>query len=166
SVQPIWPRGTRVLEFGANADELAQLISDWTRARPAMFRDVIWYRIPTETDARNWRWPTLTAVMTGRSPTHKLEVTSEGENPIDLAFVNRGEAEERFAGEVAIDWNDAALISSDALPGWTLRAENNRAVFEIADGNALRLSPGERRDIGWLRYDRTTKPRLSLSTTR
>ncbi len=166
SVQPVWPRGTRVFELGANPDRIAQLIAQWMRTRPALLRDLIWYRIPIDTDARNWHWPTLTAVMEGRPPEHKLEIVTEGENPIDLLLANQGEADEQFAGEITVEWNDSTLISSDALPGRTLRAEEHRATFAIAAENALRLSPGERRGIGWLRYDRSTKPRFSITITR
>ncbi len=41
--------------------------------------------------ARNWRWPTLSAVMAGRLPEHKLNILQEGENPIDLLIFNAGE---------------------------------------------------------------------------
>jgi hypothetical protein len=166
SIQPAWPRGTRVLEIGANAEQMAQLLGQWKRARPPSLRELIWYRVPTETDARNWHWPTLAAVMEGRPPKHKLQLASEGENPIDLVLLDDGEADEQFAGEITVDWDDSGLVSSDALPGWTLRVEDHRVVFAIAGENALRLSPGERRAIGWLRYDRSTKPRFSLATTR
>ncbi|MDQ6912449.1 MAG: DUF3142 domain-containing protein [Verrucomicrobiota bacterium] len=166
SVQSAWPGGTRVLEFGANPDEIAVLIAQWRRERSPLLRDLIWYRVPTDTDARNWRWPTLAAVMDGHPPKHKLEVVTEGENPIDLVLVNQGEADEQFAGAITVEWDDSTLVSSDALPGRTLRAEDHRATFAIAPENALRLSPGERRGIGWLRYDRSTKPRLSFATAR
>ena len=167
SVQPAWPRGTRVLEFGANTDELARLIADWKHARPAALQDVIWYRVPIETDTRNWRWPTLAAVLEGRAPSHRLEVASRGENPVDLVLINNGEDDEQFAGEIAAEWRDAQLVSSDAVAQSTLRTENGRAVFAIAPENALRLSPGEQRVIGWLRYDQPARLKLALhSTTR
>ncbi|MGZ5001774.1 MAG: DUF3142 domain-containing protein [Chthoniobacterales bacterium] len=165
SVQPAWPRGTRVLEFGANADELALLVAEWKHARPATLRDLIWYRVPIETDARNWRWPTLAAVIDGRASAHKLEAASEGENPIDLVLVNNGEADEQFAGEVTAEWREAALVSSDAVSGWILRVENNRALFAVAPEQALRLSPGERRAIGWLRYDQHAQLQLAINPT-
>ena len=163
SVQPSWPRNTRVFEFAAEADQLAHLVADWQRTRPAMLEGVIWYRVPNETDVRNWRWPTLAAVMQGRSPTHKIEVLGEGENPIDLVLANNGEAEEQFTGAIAASWKEARLISSDALPGWNLHAKEERAVFSAVAEQPLRLSPGERRGIGWLRYDRSTKPKLEVA---
>jgi len=166
SVQPAWPGGTRVLEVGANADELAQLVRDWKHARPTSCKGLIWYRVPIETDRRNWRWPTFAAVVEGRAPLHDLAVASAGKNPIDLMLANNGEAEEQFTGDVTAEWSDAALVSSDAIAGWTVRIEGERAVFSSAAANALRLSPGERRVIGWLRYDRSTQPRLFLAETR
>ena len=35
SVQPVWPPGTRVLEFGADADEIAALVNDWQKSAAA-----------------------------------------------------------------------------------------------------------------------------------
>jgi hypothetical protein len=49
---------------------------------------IIWYRVPIATDTRNWRWPTLSAVMSGRLPEHKLNILQEGENPVDLSIFN------------------------------------------------------------------------------
>jgi hypothetical protein len=55
SVQPSWPPGTRILEFGADADMIAALVNEWQNARPPQLRELIWYRVPIVTDARNWR---------------------------------------------------------------------------------------------------------------
>jgi hypothetical protein len=155
SVQPAWPAGTRVLEFGADAEAIAALVRDWQAARPSAMNGLIWYRVPTERDTRNWRWPTLAAVMNGRVPRHQVDVVQSGENPIDVALVNNGEAEERLSAPVSVQWRGAGLAASDALPGWNVRASADAAVFTPTSPDGLRLSPGERRDIGWLRYDRT-----------
>src|SRR5207244_13169940 len=90
SVQPSWPPGTRILEFGADADEIAALVREWQKARPPQLRELIWYRVPIATDARNWRWPTLVAVMAGRPPEHHLNVRQEDTNAIDLSIVPAG----------------------------------------------------------------------------
>src|SRR5207248_6431078 len=78
SVQPSWPPGTRVLEFETNADDVATLVHEWQHLRPPQLQGLIWYRLPVATDARNWVWATLSAVMSGRKPLHRLEVLSEG----------------------------------------------------------------------------------------
>lgn len=162
-VQPSWPGLTRTLDFSSNADELAGLVAEWQTLRPCGMRELLWYRIPVATDVRNWRWPTLAAVMAGRKPLHHIDVVSLGENPVDLALANSGEADESLDISVAVTWNDAELVASDALPGWTVQAERGRAVFFPEPGYRLRLTPGAKQDLGWLRYDRLTTPRWQIS---
>jgi hypothetical protein len=163
SVQPAWPRGTRVMEFATNADDLAALVKEWQTEHPSGLRELLWYRVPVATDMRNWRWATLSAVMAGRNPAHKLEVLLEGENPADISIVNTGEAEEQPGGAVTVTWSGATLVAWDALPGWTIRVEKARAVFMPDEGSRLRLSPGGKRGIGWLRYDQSSAPRMPVA---
>jgi hypothetical protein len=164
SVQPVWPPGTRVLEFGADADEIAALVNDWQRTRPPQLRELIWYRVPIATDMRNWRWPTLSAVMSGRLPEHKLNILQEGENPVDLSIFNSGEADEQLNANVTATWDGAGLTASDALAGWNMKSENGRAIFRVTASHGLRLPPGATRKIGWLRFDQTTTLETELST--
>jgi len=166
SVQPVWPPGTRVLEFGADADEIAALVNDWQKTRPPQLRELIWYRVPIATDTRNWRWPTLSAVMSGRLPKHKLNILQEGENPIDLSIFNAGEADEQLNANVTATWNGAGLTASDALAGWNMKSENGRAIFRVTASHGLRLPPGATRKIGWLRFDQITTVETELSTNK
>ena len=163
SVQPSWPPGTRILEFGANADEIAALVHEWQKTRPPQLRELIWYRVPIATDTRNWRWPTLAAVMAGRPPKHQLSVRQEGANPIDLSIVNAGEADEQLSLKVIAKWNEAALEASDALSGWNVRLGNGLAVFNSVAQNGFRLPPGADRKIGWLRFDQPTNLQTEFS---
>jgi len=166
SVQPVWPPGTRVLEFGADADEIAAMVNDWQKTRPPQLRELIWYRVPIATDTRNWRWPTLSAVMSGRLPKHKLNILQEGENPIDLSIFNAGEADEQLNANVTATWNGAGLTASDALAGWNVKSENGRAIFKVTASHGLRLPPGATRKIGWLRFDQITTVETELSTNK
>jgi hypothetical protein len=163
SVQPSWPPGTRILEFGADADEIAGLVRTWQKARPTQLRELLWYRIPTATDTRNWRWVTLSAVLAGRRPEHKLRVLQEGANPIDLSILNAGEADEQLNSDVMATWKGAGLDASDALSGWSVRSENGRAVFQAIAQQSVRLPPGAIRKIGWLRFDQPTSLRIEFS---
>ena len=163
SVQPSWPPGTRILEFGADADEIAGLVHEWQKARPPQLRELIWYRVPIATDARNWRWPTLAAVMAGRPPKHQLGVRQEGANPVDLSIVNTGEADEQLSLNVTAKWSEAGLEASDALSGWKVRSENGLAVFNSVAQNGFRLPPGATRKIGWLRFDQPTNLQIQFS---
>ena len=160
SVQPRWPPNTRTLELAADPDAIATLVNEWQHERPPELRELIWYRIPVITDARNWRWATLSAVMSGRKPTHQLELLHEGENPIDLTIRNRGESDEEIHSAVMATWSDRQLIAADALAGWDVSAAKDRALFALAAGRRTRLPPGASRSIGWLRYDAPAKVQL------
>jgi hypothetical protein len=163
SVQPAWPPGTRVLEFATNVDEMAMLVKEWQQARPPQLREIIWYRLPVATDLRNWRWVTLSGVMSGRKPAHRLQVLQDGENPIDLSIVNTGEADEQLDSVVTATWNSAAKVTADALAGWTVDITNGRAVFRTTAEQQMRLSPGGKRQIGWLRYEQPVSLQLELA---
>jgi hypothetical protein len=163
SVQPAWPPATRVLELAAQADDLAALISDWQHARPTELREIIWYRIPAATDLRNWRWSTLSAVMSGRKPTHHVDIVQRGENPIDLSIANTGEADEQLNAVVTAAPNGEPVLAADAVRGWTVDMTSDRAVFSTEADNGMQLSPGETRAIGWLRFERAASLRLELS---
>jgi hypothetical protein len=162
SVQPAWPPGTSALEFAANADDIAALVAAWRQSRPPWMRDLLWYRVPVATDRRNWRWPTLAAVMAGRDPVHRLDIVTNGKNPVDISIVNRGEAEERTPCTVTLTSTGASVTASDVLPGWNMTADKGRVVFSTPPGQELRLSPGDVRSIGWIRYDQDTVPRWQV----
>jgi hypothetical protein len=163
SVQPSWPPSTRILEFGTDADDVAALVNDWHTARPPQLRELLWYRVPVATDTRNWQWSTLSAVIAGRKPLHRLEIGREGENPIDLSITNSGEADEELDSVVTASWDGNAIVAADALPGWILDSTNRRAVFRNEGDRKIRLSPGGKRQIGWLRFERPVSLRLELA---
>ncbi len=162
SVQPSWPPETHTLEFSADAAAISGLVKEWQRRRPAELRELIWYRLPVATDARNWRWPTLAAVMSGRKPSARFQIVREGANPIDLSLVNRGETDEDLRASVVASWGDGELLAADALAGWQVESTSSRARFRVAPGHRLRLPPGARRRIGWLRYAENTAPVFAL----
>jgi len=105
----------------------------------------------------------LSAVMSGRKPAHRLEVLQDGENPIDLSIVNTGEADEQLDSVVTATWDNAAVVAADALAGWTVDVTNGCATFRRADEHQMRLSPGGKRRIGWLRYERPVSLQLELA---
>ncbi|MEO5718331.1 MAG: DUF3142 domain-containing protein [Chthoniobacterales bacterium] len=161
SVQPAWPPGTRRLELAAEADPIADLVQEWQRARPAELNELIWYRVPVASDTRNWRWPTLSAVMAGRKPARHFEVVAEGGNPLDLALRNSGESDDDRPGRVMANWSDGELIAADALAGWNVETQTQSAIFTV-QGDRLRLPPGAVRNIGWLRYSGPVIPKFSV----
>ena len=160
-VQPSWPPQTRTLNFTADADAIAVLVHEWQQARPAEVRELLWYRIPVATDSRNWRWPTLAAIMSGRKPMHRFEVVGQGENPVDLSICNRGESDDDQPATIFASWSEGDLLAADALAGWNVQSQKQSALFTVAPGHRFRLPPGAERGIGWLRY--AAPVRLDLS---
>jgi uncharacterized protein DUF3142 len=149
-----WSPGTRTLEFSTDADDTAALVNELLFSRPRELKELIWYRIPVATDQRNWRWPTLTAVMAGRKPAHKLQAVQRGDNPIDISVKNTGETDKQVGVRVTVTWTGASIVAFDALPGWTVVTKSERAVFTRIDGSQMELPPGNERSVGWLRFDR------------
>jgi Protein of unknown function (DUF3142) len=161
-VQPVWPPETRILEFGTDPDEMAALVKEWQTARPRELRELIWYRLPVATDARNWQWTTLSTVMSGRPPVHRLEAVHGGENPVDIAIQNAGEADEQINCTLSAASPGYSPIAYDALPGWNVQIQEDRAIFAPNPGRHVRLPPGAKLNIGWLRYERSTNIQFEL----
>src|SRR5262249_33743130 len=164
SVQPVWSPGTHGWEFGGGADEIATLVNDWRTSRPRELRELIWYRVPIATDNRNWRWPTLSAVMAGRLPGHKLKIFRGGGKPGGFSIFNAGEADELFGVDVIETWSAPELNEPEARAGWNLQSEYGRAVFSVTMPHGVRLPPGASRKIGWLRFDQTTNLQTKLQS--
>jgi hypothetical protein len=153
-----------VLDLASDADALARLVHDWQEARPAELREILWYRLPVSTDAMNWRWPTLAAVMAGRAPEHRLEPEAQGTELVDLSLHNRGEADEVLDRALTVTWQGPPPRAGDALAGWTLQLEPTRAVFAPTAGHRPRLAPEAACSLGWLRYEQQTTLHFELAS--
>ncbi len=64
-----WPADAQVRVLRADPVATADLVRGWSADRPTNMPGLIWYRLPTDADTLNWRWPTLLAVMAGRGCT-------------------------------------------------------------------------------------------------
>jgi len=161
AVQGRWPPGTKLHEVATDPDEMADLVRDWRKHHPPELREIAWYRLPVATDARNWRFTTFLAVANGRRPHRQVDVISHGENLIDVAICNNGEADERLDVHVLVD-SDQSAIAADALNGWWVEQHEKQAVFTTNPGETSQLRPGETRNIGWLRFGAPAKLQLHL----
>jgi hypothetical protein len=161
-VQPSWPAGTRVTESSSDPAELSQLVGRWRHSHPAVLTGLIWYRLPVSGAARNWRWPTLAAVMEGRPPASRLEVMTAGQNPVDLSVANSGEAEDALDVAVRVRWSGPPPVAAEALRGWEVIMTAEEARFVRTAGAVPRLLPGSARDIGWLRFDQTASLHVEI----
>ncbi len=164
----VWPPGTRVVTYRSPAADIAQLITEWKKSRPAAMSGVVWYRLPIPGEARNWTWSTLGPVMAGRAPTERLEVSRQGDNPVDLLLVNTGEAEAVWPAEVRAVLAEGAgeFAAADALVGYSVSIDPDqpwKALFRRKTDGAQRfLLPNGKKPLGWIRFSNDTAYR-SLS---
>ena len=154
-----WPEGAILRTVEADPAAMAALVRGWTRDRPAAMTGVIWYRLPTRADRMNWPWPTLEAVMAGRTPAPSLQaVATRGESgTVEIELANVGDA--ASCGRVTVEVRyRGTLEASDALGGFQ-RVDDapGRMVFSRSEGPAGRLGPGRRMLIGWIRLGSDTE---------
>lgn len=142
----------------ANAAELAALVRDWEFSRPANLVGVIWYRLPIDTDRFNWRWPTLAAIIAGKSPEPqgRLVFHPSGPGVEDAVLENIGDADWPLPTELALPKDTVAAdgvngfhVESEQAGLWTLRGIKGRI-----------LPPGSRLICGWVRRN----PHMALAT--
>lgn len=164
-----WPQGTRLRDVRADPTAMAALVRAWTKDRPANLRGVIWYRLPTGEDRLNWSWQTLSAVMAGRAPRGALQVEARRPRPglVEVDLVNGGEADCSLPLVVSMRWQDARLVAGDALQGfeWIDAGPTEVRLRATSDLALVRLAPGQRRMIGWLRLGQDTEVEVDVSPT-
>ena len=159
-----WPEGVQLREVRADPVALAHLVQTWTTNRPASLAGIIWYRLPISEDLLNWRWPTLSAVMAGRSPRESLRAETRRPQPalVEVSLVNDGEADGVAFPVLEVRWQNARLVAGDGLRGFEL-VEAGATVAQLRRKSGRdRLSPGERREIGWLRLDNDVEPQVEI----
>ena len=162
---PAWPADAVLREVRADPQVMADLVARWTADRPAALRGVIWYRLPTDGDALNWRWPTLAAVAQGRRPQSGLRAASRTPEAglIEVDLVNDGDADADPNVAVRVGWRGADLVAADGLGGFhpadpaagSVDAAAREITLQPVPGRPVpRLRPGERKAVGWIRLTR------------
>jgi hypothetical protein len=148
-----WPEGTTRRRVGADAAVIAALVRDLEASRPAALRGLLWYRLPVADDSHNWRLATLRRVMRGLAPEGRVVPRIEAEEPglWRVALANEGSGDADAPGQLRLRWTDGARLASDGLGGFQAREGGARGLVIV--GPPLRLRPGERREIAWIRLD-------------
>jgi hypothetical protein len=148
-----WPADWQLREVRADPAAMAGLVRGWTSQRPDHLRGIIWYRMPVEGDVLNWSWPTLARVMAGTAPQAKLRAEARRVQPglVEFDLVNEGDADFEGQAEVEARWTGTRPLASDGLRGFEpVPTGTNRICFRHPR-QPSRISPQERRMIGWLR---------------
>lgn len=162
-----WPNDVQTREVRANPVEMAGLVRFWNTNRPPAMRGIIWYRLPVTGDILNWRWPTLSAIISARSlrESFRAEQHRVESGLVEISLENDGELDisSRFAIEVR--WPrecGARLVASDGLRGFE---SVGGEPFTVRFQNKLKPQqplPGEKQVIGWLRFDRDCEVQVEI----
>ena len=159
-----WPEGVQLREVCANPLELAQLVQLWTTNRPAALRGVIWYRLPISDDALNWRWPTLGAIVEGRSPRESVRVETRRVEPglVGISLINDGELDISSRLRIQARWRNARLVAGDGLRDFELVDGGPSAVKFQTRTKPCHVPAGETQVIGWLRLSEDREVQIEL----
>ncbi|MES1241573.1 MAG: DUF3142 domain-containing protein [Acidobacteriota bacterium] len=151
-------------EVSANPESIAALVRTWTADRPKEMQGLIWYRLPTADDARNWPWETLRAVMSGRAPRAEVRAEIREPKPLlqEIDLVNAGESEVRLPSPLHIRWDSDSLMAADAIAGTRLFRGGPREARLEAPDTLRPLRPGERRTVAWLRFTRPAEVHVEI----
>lgn len=141
------PHATRRTAGISEAVELAGLVAGWMRDPPRGLRGIVWYRLPLETDRRNWQWVTWQRAAAGRIPTSdlRLEARETANGAWDLILENRGERDERLPEWIAPGCETLVL---EGVNGYQSDAEERLHLEDVA---WPWLPPGSTLTLGWLR---------------
>ena len=151
-----WPKSAMVSTARSDPAAMARLVRTWTAGRPAELTGLLWYRLPSATDRLNWPWPAFRAVMAGRSPRPGLraDVRTPETGLMEIDLVSTGEADAPWPSPVDIHWTGASLLAADGLAGYRLTREGEQKIRLRRPATAWDrpLRPGERRQVGWMRF--------------
>ncbi len=152
SVESETPRLTGdapAMELMASPSAVAQLLRQLRADPPKRLEGFVWFRLPTEDDARIWSSATLGAVIEGRPLTGSIGVrTRPGAvaGLSDIVLVNEGDADAALPG-----WVDLAADCryADGVNGYSLGKNPERISLMRLQTGLLRAH--HERVIGWMR---------------
>jgi hypothetical protein len=150
-----WPPSAQLTEVRSDPVAMSRLVQTWTQETPSGLTGIVWYRLPMPDDTLNWRWPTLEAVIHGVTPAAdaRVEVRRPQTGLVEFDLVNQGTADLAQPPEIEIGWHAQQALAMDGIQGYDLvRSGPTRARLE-AVATAFRLCAGDRRCIGWIRFD-------------
>jgi hypothetical protein len=162
-----WPASVQIRETHADPIELFSLVQGLAANRPAALQGVIWYRLPVAPDILNWRWPTLAAMLGGRSPRESFKAESRRVEAglVEISLVNDGELDIASRLAVPVRWpreGGTRLIAGDGLCGFALLDGAPFSIVLQSKKSPMRLPAGEKQVIGWLRLSQDCEVQVEI----
>ncbi len=151
---PPWPEEVEVRRVAAPAPEVAALVRSLQDGRPGALRGLLWYRLPVRGAELNWTMTTLRSVQRGVAPRARLrgEVVPLDEGGWSVALRNEGDDDAFLTGTVEVRWEAGRCVASDGVGGVEVAPDGgDRRRFLVR--RELRVPPGLRREIGWIRIE-------------
>ncbi len=165
---PGWGEGSPLRIVEAQPDELADFVAELQRDRPASLLGIIWYRLPLETDRRNWSWPTLNAVMNARQPLppHLAAQCEQSDGLFDISLTNTGERDASLDHTaIHLSWTDAEKSAADGLQGFEPEPLSPTEMRFVCPADpSRRLKPGASLHAGWIRLTNKANLHVQLET--
>ncbi|MFT5471267.1 MAG: hypothetical protein ACI8UO_006400 [Verrucomicrobiales bacterium] len=144
----------------ASPDDCADLITGWSKSRPALMTGIIWYRLPTPDDRMNWPESTLQIVMSGRQPESKLvgSLETSAEGYANVLLKNVGEQPAPLPDSFRVR-TDSPIVAGDGggLFAFSMSEDGSEAMFRREETNVdpLPLPVGKSATLGWIRMKDT-----------
>ncbi|EJL83030.1 Protein of unknown function (DUF3142) [Herbaspirillum sp. CF444] len=151
SERPLLASGHASQELAASPTAVSAFLAQLDKDPSPGLIGVVWFRLPTEDDQRNWSLPTWQAVL-ARQPL-KSAVTVEAlpnaqAGLHDLTLHNIGNADSALPPVVRID-AASACDAADGINGYALEADAKGKYLRRTREGLLRA--GYQRNIGWVR---------------
>lgn len=154
SERPALMPGGRSAELLVAPETLAAFVGALDREPPAGLAGIVWFRLPTQADARAWSLPTWRAVLARQPLAPALTVAADAPGPggaRNVVLVNGGNADTPLPFVVRLD---ARCNAADGINGYTLEYDREGGYLRRARDGLLRA--GAERAIGWIRCDAST----------
>ncbi len=143
----------------SDAVQLASLVREWKQNPPPHLQGIIWYRLPIETDRRNWKWITWQRAARGEIPISdlRLEARATENGTWDIVLTNYGERDERLPEIIDVGCETLVL---EGLNGYDFSTSQQLHLKEVS---WPWLAPQASFTLGWFRTnDPATIPHLTF----
>ena len=153
SERPLLASGNAAQELTASPAVVSAFLAQLDKNPAPGLIGVVWFRLPTEDDVRNWSLPTWQAVLARQplvSVVSAVTVEARGNAQAglhDLMLRNNGNADSALPLIVRID-AASACDAADGINGYALEADAQGKYLRRTRDGLLRA--GYQRNIGWV----------------
>ncbi len=149
SEQPSLTPGDGASELLADPAAMEAFVKRIERQAPPQLAGIVWFRLPTERDARAWSLGTWLAVLRQlplEARVNAVARASREPDLYDLLLANTGSDDALLPASIRID---SSCRIADGIDGYTLARDIHGMFLQRTQHGLLRA--GQQRPIGWLR---------------